>query len=72
VTLTIEVMRTLLSCKSGWKELTAIKLSETKWQVILNDGSILVTEQNYLLDKNKCSVKKALNQVSIAEEHKMA
>ena len=29
-----------------WVEETAIKLSETKWQVILSDGSILATEQD--------------------------
>jgi hypothetical protein len=51
---------------------TAIKLSETKWQVILSDGSILATEQNDLLDSSKFYVKKALNRVSIAEERKAA
>jgi hypothetical protein len=51
---------------------TAIKLSETKWQVILSDGSILTTEQNDLLDSSKFFVKKALNRVSIAEERKAA
>ena len=55
-----------------WVEGTAIKLSETKWQVILSDGSIVETEQNDLLDSSKFFVKKALNRVSIAEERKAA
>ena len=55
-----------------WVEGTAINLSETKWQVILSDGSILATEQNDLLDNSKLYVKKALNRVSIAEKRKVA
>ena len=55
-----------------WIEGTVIKLSETKWQVVLSDGTIGATDKKDLLNSTKFYVKKALNRVLMAEECKAA
>jgi hypothetical protein len=45
-----------------WVEGTTInKLSKTKWQAVLSDGSIVMTDENDFLNKTKLYVKKALS-----------